>query len=61
MNDKIEPLVSWKNATWEGRRKTQLKLSSQKTYAERFRELEEFSATSHWLASAKKEISSLSS
>ncbi len=55
MNDKIEPLVSWKNATWEGRRKTQLKLSSQKTYAERFRELEDFSETSHWLASAKKE------
>jgi hypothetical protein len=53
MKDKIESLVSWENATWEGRRKTQLKLSSQKTYAERFRELEDSSATSQWLASAK--------
>jgi hypothetical protein len=53
MKDKIESLVSWENATWEGCRKTQLKLSSQKTYAERFRALEDFSETSQWLASAK--------
>ena len=45
---------SWDNATWEGSRKSQLKMALKLSYQERFRALEEMHETSQWLASAKR-------
>jgi len=53
MNRKQDDERSWKNATWEGSRKCQLKSAQKLSYKERFRALEGMFETSEWLANAK--------